>query len=90
MGKLLSQRTAKINSLEKQKKIYLFCTEQTKLLKGTVVNRTLSSLHGGSLEITLTVPLKVQIRNYVNQRPNLKYLSRGLNLSRGSNFGGST
>ena len=26
--------------------------------KGTVVNRTLSSLLGGSLEITLTVPLK--------------------------------
>jgi len=26
---------------------------------GTVVNQTLSSLHGGSLEITLTVPLRI-------------------------------
>ena len=28
-----------------------------KAFKGTFVNRALSSLHGGSLEITLTVPL---------------------------------
>ena len=27
-----------------------------KAFKGTVVNRALPSLHGGSLEITLTVP----------------------------------
>jgi len=30
--------------------------------KGTIVNRVFSSLHGGSLEITLTVPLD-QIKN---------------------------
>ena len=29
--------------------------------KGTVLNRALSSLHGGSLEITLTVPLTLQV-----------------------------
>ena len=28
--------------------------------KGTVVNRALPSLHGGSLEITLTVPLSLK------------------------------
>ena len=33
--------------------------DQIKDFKGTVVNRTLPSLHGGSLEITLTVPLSV-------------------------------
>ena len=26
--------------------------------KGTILNRALPSLHGGSLEITLTVPLR--------------------------------
>ena len=31
-----------------------------KSCKGTVVNRALSSLHGGSLEIVLTVPFYVQ------------------------------
>ena len=31
--------------------------DQVKGLKGTVVNQTLLSVHGGSLEITLTVPL---------------------------------
>ena len=35
------------------------CTRQnvTDPFKDTVVNRALASLHGGSLEITLTVPL---------------------------------
>ena len=33
-----------------------------KSLKGTVVHRDLSSLHGGSLEITLTVPLSKMIK----------------------------
>ena len=42
-----------INSLQKQKYYYLY----RKSFKGTVVNRALSSLHGGSLEITFTVPL---------------------------------
>ena len=33
--------------------------------KGSVANRALSSLHGGSLEITLTVPLTFLIRHTV-------------------------
>ena len=48
--------------------------------KGSVVNRALSSLHGGSLEITLTVPLTFLIRHTVcsmcltvNQIFSLKY-----------------
>ena len=32
-----------------------------KAFKGTVVNRALPSLHGGSLKITLTVPLKANL-----------------------------
>ena len=44
----------KKNSLKKQKHGYLFHTWSDKAFKGTVVNRTLPSLHGGSLEITLT------------------------------------
>ena len=35
-----------------------------KAVKGTVVNRTLSSLHEGSLEITLTQPLSFSCNNY--------------------------
>jgi len=42
---------------------------------GTVVNRALSSLHGGSLEITLTVPLnddcKVKIYLFIHLYPKL-------------------
>ena len=34
--------------------------------KGTVVNRALTSLHGGSLEITLTVPLTVHGADHVD------------------------
>ena len=33
--------------------------------EGTVVNRALSSLHRGSLEITLTVPLRKQERSEI-------------------------
>ena len=35
-----------------------FILDQTSSFKGTVVNLALTSLYGGSLEITLTVPLK--------------------------------
>ena len=43
--------------------------DQIKCFKGTVVNRTLTSLHGGSLEITLTVPLTEKSLCYnLNQR----------------------
>ena len=37
---------------------YLMHTRSDKAVVGTVVNRALPSLHKGSLEITLTVPLK--------------------------------
>ena len=47
----------KMNSLKKQKNAYLIHTWSDEAFKGTVVNRTMSSLHGGSLEITLTVPI---------------------------------
>ena len=46
-----------INSLKKQKHGHLLNTWSDKAFKGTVVNRTLPSLQGGLLEITLTVPL---------------------------------
>ena len=60
MGKSLSQRTAKENLLfrETKKNDIYFVLEQTKLLKGTVVNQALSSLHGGSLEIIPYSPFK--------------------------------
>ena len=48
----------KINSLKKQKHWYLIHTWSDKTFKGTVVNRTLPSLHAGSLEIKRTVYLK--------------------------------
>ena len=35
----------------------------TAFLKGTVVNLTMPSLHGGYIEITLTVPLTVGLNN---------------------------
>ena len=38
--------------------LYLINTWSDKSVKGIVVNRVLSSLHGGSIEITLTVFLK--------------------------------
>ena len=43
----------KINSLKKQPLL------SDRAYKGTVVNWTLPSFHGGKLEITLTVPLTV-------------------------------
>ena len=45
-----------INSLKKQKHAFLVHTGLDKAFKGTVMNRALSSLHGDSLEIMLTVP----------------------------------
>ena len=50
------------NSLKKQKKLYLIHSLSDKAFKGTVVNRALPSLHGGLLEITLTVPVEKQIK----------------------------
>jgi len=51
MRKSLLQRH-QINSLEKLKHLYLIHT-----FKGTVVNQALRSLHGGSHEIRIRVPL---------------------------------
>ena len=48
----------KINRFKKQKHWYLIHTWSDIALKGTIVNQKLSSLHEGSHEITLTVPLK--------------------------------
>ena len=42
---------------------YQIHTWSDKAFKGTVVNRELLSLHGGSLEITLTVPLSIKFPN---------------------------
>ena len=39
---------------KKTKHVYLMHTWQNKVFKGTELNRTLPSLHGGSLKITLT------------------------------------
>ena len=50
--------------------------DQAKVFKGTVVNRALLSLHGSSLEITLTVTLKqliIQIYTPVANRNTNKY-----------------
>ena len=38
----------------------LFSRQTVKGWKDTVVNRALSSLHGGSMEITLTLPLRLK------------------------------
>ena len=45
------------NSLKK----YLIHTWSEHTFKGTIEIRTLPSLHGGSLEITLTVPLRFYV-----------------------------
>ena len=47
----------KIKRLKKQKHGYLIHTWSDKDLKGAVVNREVSCLNGGSLEITLRGPL---------------------------------
>ena len=57
----LMKQPVKINSLKKQKHSYLIHTWSVKAFKGTVVNQALPSLHGGSLEIILTVPVKIEL-----------------------------
>ena len=48
----------KIISFQNYKQWYLIHSPSDKGFKGTIVNRALPSLHEGSLEIMLTVPLK--------------------------------
>ena len=47
----------KKKNLKTKQKLAYISHRPDKAFKGTVVNRELSSLHGGSLEITITVPL---------------------------------
>ena len=47
----------KTKSLKKQTHGHLIHTWSDKVVKGTIVNWALTSLHEGALEITLTVPL---------------------------------
>ena len=51
-----------INSLKKQKPCYLIHTYSDKAFKNIVVNRTMPSLHGESLKITLSVPLNLKVK----------------------------
>ena len=68
----------KINNLKTKQKHEYLSHKSDKALKGTVVYRVLPSLNGGSLEITLTVPLtlliiyilKYEIKNTINPQIN--------------------
>ena len=65
MRKSLSQRNRQWKYTVKQKYWYLIHTwseRSDKPFKCTVVNQALPSLYGGSLEITLTVPLNTNFR----------------------------
>ena len=57
----------KMNSLKKQKHGYLNHTWSEKAFKGSLVNRGLPSLHKGSIEITLTVPLRKVTETHSNE-----------------------
>ena len=52
----------KINSLKKQNHGYIVNAWSDKLFKDTVVNEALPSVHGGSFEITLTIPSSEKLR----------------------------
>ena len=52
------------------------------------MNRALPNLHGWSLEITHTVPLRLEIG--IEPVAEFKEFERGLTLSRGLNMVGST
>ena len=85
MRKSLSQRTRKENEqIKKEKQWYLIHTWSDKAFKDIVVNRALPNLHGWSLEITHTVPLRLEIgiepvaefkefERRFNFKPRLKY-----------------
>ena len=65
---LQEKQQLKINSLKKSKQGYIIQTWSDIALKGTIVNRTFPSLNRGSLETTLTVPLKVHKKIQINFR----------------------
>jgi len=57
-----------------------------KVLKGTVLNQPLSSLHGGSLEITLTLSLRAEhplrfCRMY-HENQKTRYLLKQFNIKK--------
>jgi len=54
---LLQKTQTNKNEKYKQTKTHHMYDNRQKVFKGTVTNQALSYLHGGSLEITLTVPL---------------------------------
>ena len=68
----------KINNLKTKQKHEYLSHKSDNAFKGTVVYRVLPSLNGGSLEITLTVPLtlliiyilKYEIKNTINPQIN--------------------
>ena len=68
----------KINNLKTKQKHEYLSHKSDNAFKGTVVYRELPSLNGGSLEITLTVPLtlliiyilKYEIKNTINPQIN--------------------
>ena len=70
-GKLVLFLLIRNKHLEKRR--YFPHFSSNKSFKGTVVNRTLPSLHGGSLQITFTVPL-VQSLQYIPLQ-SLQYIS---------------
>ena len=55
------------------KQWFLIHTWSDKGIKGTVVNRAMPSMHRGSLEITLTVPLKIKV-NLVYKNSHCTYI----------------
>ena len=58
----------------------LFIVDQTKVLKGTVVNSLLSSMHGESLEITLMFVYNKTSSNTSQKNVNNPYLPKILVL----------
>ena len=59
---LIGKKQFKIISFQNYKHWYLIYTWSEQYIKVTVVNRTMPSKHGGSLEITPTVPLSAEWR----------------------------
>ena len=71
-AKIAEKLPLKINNLINQKHRYLVYTNSDKAFKSNVENRALSSLHWGSLEITLPVPetILTASKYYIHNPPN--------------------